>query len=572
MLKLLISTILPCRNGSPQYILWSLCCIFISNLFIHSIGHANEATSTTNKPSVFKKISAEEAFLQGQQHIEQANLPLAELTLTQIPTNSPYAKLLAGNIAVQKTDYNRAFLLLLPLQSNQSLIKAAASNLHANLSSIYEKQGDIANALDQLIAQETYLDNSELLNRNHDRIWHLLSELALQDLISMRGESSNTIIQGWIDLCLTSKNQDLTNSVTNWTNSYPDHVASDFAKKLLTQKLAQDNTTANNTINSIQLNGKIALILPIDVEAMSEKALAFQLGVQATLEKHKLLNEIQVYPSLASQESITEQYNTAISDDAAYFITPIFGAWEETSNAKVPTIAWRNQDNIIKSALYSPSSLLQDEAQTLVKFASDNAMQHITIISTNDESDIQTVNAFQNAWKSMQGAEIRIITLDQKTVDNTTELVDLKTKIAEQAYDVLLLATSAENARMIKPYLATSTPVLAFSSVNEIANIESPSSNLNAIRFVDIPFLIEPNEENFADLRNKSIDIQSHELLRWFALGADYLELLINSSQSNDSEAILDGLTGKLIIDKTKNIKRLLPMARFTYDGITQER
>lgn len=566
-----MSLILHCRNSSPHYILWSLCCIFISNLFIQPIVQANETTSKSNKPSVLKKISAEEAFLQGQQHIDQANIPLAELTLTQIPTNSPYAKLLAGNIAAQKADYNRAFLLL-PLQSNKSLMKVAASSLHASLSSLYEKQGDITSALDQLIAQEPYLDDSKLLNLNHDRIWHLLSELTLQDLINMRGESSNTIIQGWVDLCLASKNQDLTNSVANWANSYPDHVASEFAKNLLTQKSAQDNTTTNNTINRLPSNGNIALILPVDDEGLSEKALAFQLGVQATSEKYNLLNEIKIYPSLASQESIAEQYNTAKSDNSAYFITPILSSWDATSNLKVPTIAWINQNNAINNTLHSSTSLLQDEAQTLVKFATDNGMQHITIISTNNESDIQAVKIFQNAWANLLGTEIRIITLDQSAVGSTTHLIDLKTKITEQAYDALLLATSAENARIIKPYLDVSTPVLAFSSVNEIANIETPNHNLNAIRFVDIPFLIEINEESFADLRNKSINMQSHELLRWFALGADYLELLIHSSQNNESEVLLDGLTGKLIIDKTGNIKRLLPMARFTYDGITQER
>src|SRR5690242_18904309 len=120
------------------------------------------------------KMTAEAAFMQGQQYLEQGNIPLAEVSLTRVPPTSPYAKLLVGNIAAAKGDTNRAFLLLLPLQSNTSLTNPAAASLHASLSNAYEKQGDSLNALTQLTSREAYI-TSQAIEDNHQSIWRLLS-------------------------------------------------------------------------------------------------------------------------------------------------------------------------------------------------------------------------------------------------------------------------------------------------------------------------------------------------------------------------------------------------------------
>ena len=77
--------------------------ILISMLCINTISWAGNT------------ISAEAVFLQGQKHLEQGNTALAEVSLARIPTTSPYAKLLAGNIAAKNGDMDKAFLLLLPL-------------------------------------------------------------------------------------------------------------------------------------------------------------------------------------------------------------------------------------------------------------------------------------------------------------------------------------------------------------------------------------------------------------------------------------------------------------------------
>ncbi|MBA3696796.1 MAG: penicillin-binding protein activator, partial [Methylotenera sp.] len=265
------------------------------------------------------KVLPEEAFVQGQKYLEQANTPLAEVSLTRIPPSSPYAKLLAGSIAARNGDIDRTFLLLLPLQSNASLIKPAAASLHASLSNAYEKQGDSLNALDQLIRREAFITDPQAIEDNNKNIWRLLSSLSVQDLIGMRGESSNTATQGWIDLSLVAKSSDVATELATWFNSYPDHTATSFAKTL---------TVANPSANppksgNLPLKGNIALILPFDNAAFADKSKAFKLGLQAALNKNGSPNIIKDYASLGDQESFGDSYTYAKDEGASYFIGPL---------------------------------------------------------------------------------------------------------------------------------------------------------------------------------------------------------------------------------------------------------
>jgi len=572
-LKISVSPILQGHHRMLQYILLRLCCIFLGAISINHTVLANDTANTVTK------VSAEEAFLQGQQYLEQANTSLAELSLTRIPSASPYAKLLAGNIAAQKAEFDRAFLLLLPLQSNQSLNKTAAASLYASLSLAYEKQGDTINALDQRMRRESYLKDTIAINSNHDRIWQLLASLSLQDLIALRGESADTSTQGWVDLCLATKNQDIASSIKAWATSYPDHVASDFSKTLTTQLIAQKNSNQGKVAYTLPSSGSIALILPPAVAPLSPKVNAFHDGLQASLNKHALLNTIKTYPSQDNKESFAEQVNLAKSEGAIYFMTPLFdqpfNALPEEPASDKSAITWLDQstgsNHDLPMTLQNADLSLNDEAQTIVAFAVNNAMQHITIVTSDDDAASLRVKSFQSAWKNAHGDDARVITLTQNIKSDDANLLDLKAKVAEQTNDMLLLTTSATDAHTIRPYLDISTPILAFSSINETVNDGASNNNLNAVRFVDIPFLLNINDAKFTDYRNLSASITSSELQRYFALGVDYLQLLLARAQTSNSEVIMNGLTGRLTIDKTGKIQRQLSMARFTYDGIVQE-
>lgn len=494
---------------------------------------------------------------------------MAELSLTRIPASSPYAKLLAGNIAAKNGDVDRSFLLLLPLQSNTSLIAPAEASLHASLSNAYEKQGDSYNALNQLIQREEYLTDVQGIEINHKDIWKIVTGLNAQDLIGMRGESTDTTTQGWMDLGLfaknSAKNNDGAAELSTWFNSYPDHPATGFAKTLNASSDSKPNTI--ETKASLALKGNIALILPFDDAIFAEKAQAFKLGLQAALTKNAIPNTIKTYASLGDQESFGDLYAYAKDEGASYFIGPMQPSELIEPRPEVHGITLLDSSLTADTSFQHAGLSLQDEAKALVTFANTHAFQHVTILAADNDIAKEMADSFQALWQGNLKDEAHVITLPKDLKAADSSLLDLKTAIAAQNTELLVLAMSAEEARIIKPYLDISIPALAFSSIN---NSESNDNNsLNAIRFVDIPFLL--NNSQFDYYHEKAGSLQTKELQRWFALGVDALQLLLASPNAEDTETLIKGLTGQLIVNKDGQIERKLPIGRYTYSGIVLE-
>ena len=529
-------------------------CSLVGIIAISSNSWANDVPDKT--------INAEQAFMQGQQYVEQADLGLAALSLTRIPPNSPYAKLLAGNIAAKNAEFDRAFILLLPLQSNLDFNRTAIASLHASLSDAYEKQGDITSAIEQLVRRHPYLLDSQAISDNQQRIWKLLSTQTLADLIAMRGESADTTIQGWIDLSLATKNQDIATSLSSWSNSYPDHAALAFAKTLATTVHEPSNLPT-------VINGNIALILPPAHEGMSEKIAAFKLGLQAALSKRNMPNEIKSYTRENDLEDINTQYSLAKSEGADYAIAPNFGITLTSPN---PFSVVALNTNISRQ---QADLSLHDEAHRIAEFANRNAMQNILILTTANEPARQMLQSFVQAWQTEQGFSLKIISLipsaaGVKDSFDLNQLMDLKANIALQAKDMLLLAMSGPEIKNVRPYLDISMPTMAFSNINMLDNDVNANVALNAIYFVDIPFLLAPNNSKFSDYREPSAALKNNELKRYFALGVDYLQLLTTGPVGND--LVIEGLTGTLSLDHSGQIKRKLSIAKITDQGVVLEK
>lgn len=507
--------------------------------------------------------NAEETFLQGQRQLEQGNIAQASVSLAHLPSQSPYAKLLAGNIAAKQGDMDQTFLLLLPLQSNPQLIKPAAASLHASLGSAYEKQGAHFNALEQKTRYETYLGDPAVIARNHADIWRLLTALTIENLVELRGESTDAIIQGWIDLALAAKQQNMANSVSAWINSYADHPAFAFANGMKIEKTVEKPAMPTEAVPVFLKEGSIALILPFAEGTEGAKAEAFKLGLQTALAVKSLPNEIKTYNAIGDQESFADLYARAKDEGATYIIGPMTQA-ELNPNNNVQALTMLDSAIASNPNLQHGGLSLTDEAEAIANFASRKAIQHISILASDSPQAQMQVEAFVTAWKNRSDQAVKVITLPADVKFRT--LLELKDTIAAQPNEMLLLALSSQEAIKVKPYLDISIPTVGFSSLNNLQG-EKPVA-LHAVRFVDIPFLTDYNNADFSVYREASATISSNELLRWFALGADYLALLAAKFNSTGTEMMINGLTGTLLIDANSQVKRQLPLARFTHDGV----
>ncbi len=542
-------------------------CLLFSSLYLPAKAEtANKAAS--GRPSAQIKKSPETNFLDGDACLKQANTACAKLALANIPSTSAYAKLLQGSIAFSEKQTDKALLLLLPLQTEENLIPQAKISLHQYLASAFESLDDVQQAIQHLIQAEASASISEIkdvqttITAIHDQIWAMLSKLEQAELIELRGNNTDNTFQGWIDLRLAADNNNPGNSIAAWNTLYPDHPAQAFAKSLATASSAKSAVLA-----ALPSGGSIALIMPLTVEENAAKAEAFRLGLETALTRHGLQNEIKTYPSTEDPQQIDEAYALAKNEGNAYFIIPGFQANEAASNK----IKHTETDSILHIA-----PTLDDEALHIVNFALSRGMQQITIITTENAASKSLAASFQAAWQSkstheQRGHSIAMITLPGNVAVADNSLFELKSQLAEKMTDMVLLAMTATEARLVRPHLPIGTPTMTYSSTNEATDATASYHPLNAVQLFDIPYLLTTNQAANKDYESAVANLDSNELLRWFALGVDSLQLLIAAQTPPDHEVSITGLTGILSVDRSGNITRQLPLARFTHSGLVPE-
>lgn len=546
----------------------TICLAFGSlNLQAEQIGKAAPAST-----SLQSKKSPQAYFIESNTCLKHAEISCARLALAKISSTSPYAKLLQGSIALTEQQVDKSLLLLLPLQTEKDLIAEAKVSLHQYLAKAFESLDDPLQVLQHLMQAESAMANPMLPDQqnsiaiNHDKIWSLLSKLDQAQLIGMRGEITDSDSQGWIDLSLAARNQDPQSSLASWRASYADHPAQAFAKKLPAGKNSQAQTGLPPEVN-------ITLLFASTDEANSDKGKAFQQGLQASLAKRGLHNAIKIHTPESDPQDLNEQPALAKNEASTYFVAPDFNADKipNTDETDRPS----NQDDA--HPILHVGMPLNDEAERIAGFAISHGMQHIAIVTTESEISKRMVANFRAAWTTELGITddsdtLNIVTLAGDASSFGTSLLDLKVRIAAKPHDMLLLVMPAPDARAVRPYLDISTPTMAFSNVHAFADDAIADTALNAVRFPEVPFLLITEHDTFADYRTDDTNLTSNELLRWFALGVDTLELIIAARQPASNGATINGLTGTLTIDKSGKVKRQLSIARFTHNGIVPER
>lgn len=531
--------------------------------------HPAQATETFNKSVLPSKITPEAAFSDGLVCLKFADIACAQMALVYVQSQSAYAKILSGGIAVLQGNDDLAFRLLLPLASDTTLQPAARASLHASLSLAYEKLPDSQRAIEQKILEEQVLiyDNANpvSIQQTQTKLWALVSSLNRGQLIEMRGASAEDNLQGWIDLALAHQAESSPTAIADWQKAYPDHSAIAFANTLNNNTAAKTLLPVTNQTNQ-QLAGKVALLLPFNSAGLNAIAMAIQSGFTASASIDKSAIEIKPYAILAQKGDVTQAYNSAINEGANYIIIG-----EDDSllaqPLSVPTIMLHGSlDTVVPfHNLYSFSLSLKDDAAKLTQVTHDFGMQNGLVLSDNSNSSITAIKELNKLWQSTNGQ-----TLKQINVSTDFNLLDLKAQIHAQQPDVVLLAGDSEFAKKIRPYLDISIPTFGFSSIYDGVNNDSHNSQLNAIHFIDMPWML--NQASFSDYQAAAKELPQNETQRWFAMGADAYNILKVISQKTIATTTFKGLTGTIHINEKGEVTREPVVGSFTNNGVMLEK
>ncbi len=535
---------------------------------------ASESSDQASSPAKPRK-TPEAAYAEGLACLNKGDSACAQLVLATMPSQSPYSKVLAGNLAAAGKDFDSAFRLLLPLQADKTLSNEAGASLHASLALAYDDQQDAMRALEQRVIAESYLQSPEAIRNNQALIWKSLSSQTRAELVEMRGNSADTISQGWIDLAIAAAKSD-PGALAGWRTAYPDHPAVFIAQDISEQQAASKPVTSPN-----DTNGQIALILPFSSETYYPAADAIERGFMAAQFAEKGSGDVKIYASRGDRNEIVSLYMQALSEGAHYVVGPLTRD-EVTALAadkiQVPTLTLNYPDtvNAVTGAplpknaspnLFSYGLSIDAETAQVVKLARDLGMQTATVVISADPLASRIAKSFSDAWIA-DGGQIRL----NLGVAEGEDLNTIKTEIGGHPADMIFLAASAESARSIRPFLDIATPTFAISHVYSGSWESSDDQPLNAIRFVDMPWVLQTANPAYAGYRLAASDLPPGEMQRWFALGADAYKLLVTLSSKRRLPTTLDGLSGKIRISASGEITRELTVARFGKNGVQIEK
>jgi len=253
----------------------------------------------------------------------------------------------------------------------------------------------------------------------------------------------------------------------------------------------------------------------------------------------------------------------------------------------VPTLSLNYVDNGTAKNLYQFGLAPEDEARQAAEQAIVEGARLAAILYPDGEWGARVAEAFRQRFEALGGIVTTHNTFAGDASAATRQLLDLgqsETRARQlrgftslrvefeprrrQDIDVIFLVAAAGQARQLKPALnfnyAADLPVFATSHVYAGTPAADIDSDLNGIRFVDIPWVLDQQSPLHQDAER--VWPGGHgRYERLFALGIDAYRLHTRLAMLQSlPESFLPGVTGQLSLDEQQRLVRELQWAWFS--------
>lgn len=447
-------------------------------------------------------------------------------------------------------------------------------------------KGDVLDSLVARARADAQLPAS-LRDYNRQMIWTQLMLMPANELEQARTSTTDDTLNGWLELAtlyrdpVTDIDTQL-NRFDDWQQRWPGHPAAanlpDMIQAL--RRAARDRPAA------------IAVMLPMNGPLAGAAAAlrdGFTTAYYSALAQGFPVPVIRFYDS--SSEDVISLYNRALDAGAQLVIGPLdkdqVATLASVSKLPVPTLALNYVDTQAPPNLYLFGLAPEDEARQAAEQAITEGARLAAILYPEGEWGARVAEAFRQRFESLGGIVTTRNTFAEDATAATRELLDLGQSEARarqlrnftslrleseprrrQDIDLIFMVASAAQARQLKPALnfnyASDIPVFATSHVYAGTPAADMDADLNGIRFVDMPWLLDRN----SPLHQNAARVWpgGHgRYERLFALGVDAYRLHTRLAMLQTlPESFLPGVTGQLSLDEQQRLVRSLQWAWFT--------
>lgn len=286
----------------------------------------------------------------------------------------------------------------------------------------------------------------------------------------------------------------------------------------------------------------IALLLPLQSRDYGSAADAVKQGFMAAASRESMGLPIRVYTDFDEDRGVTDVYRRATAAGAQVVVGPItrngVSALAAEKFIPVPTLTLNIVEEKPAPLLYFFGMAAETEARQLAQLARRQGLREAIVITTHAPFTKRLQAAFEEEWMALGGGILREIEHN----NGYGEFSD----ISEIPGGMIFMATGAKTARLIRPYLPNKLPIYATSQIFSGNENTLVNYDLNGIRFVDMPWLLQPDHPAVMAYARASPPL-SIDRERLYALGIDAYRLA-QLLLSRRIALPLDGVTGDIYL------------------------
>ncbi len=310
----------------------------------------------------------------------------------------------------------------------------------------------------------------------------------------------------------------------------------------------------------------LALLLPLEDKNYGDAARAVRDGFMAAASLNPDSLPVRFYNKTEDNSNVVAAYRNAVSSGAVAVIGPLtrdgVASLALEKNFPVPTLALNNADVPTADQLYFFGLSADDEARTVATLAANMGYHHATVISNGSPISKRLQLAFEETWSSLG------LSIDREIDFNGDSSVfkglftrhnpDFKPKTETDPGDPMIpeylvvpdtmvfMATGVDTARKVRPYLPNKLPTFATSQVFPGNDENLINYDLNGIRFVDMPWLLQPDHPAVLAYPHSNTPLTAVQE-RLYALGIDsyrLVQLMLKHNLQNNLP--MNGVVGKI--------------------------
>ena len=332
--------------------------------------------------------------------------------------------------------------------------------------------------------------------------------------------------------------------------------------------LATDIAGAQNTDDKPALSeAHIAVILPLLSSSFGRHAESVRLGIlNAAANGSPGSLKVRIYATNEDSQQILAAYQRATSLGARAVIGPLtrngVTSLAQSGIVSVPTLAL----NVPESEVSLPRNLyifglqIEAEARQVAQFALHMGGTKAFIIFGDSPLDSRITQAFSDEWKTLGGS----INGQFGYTTDSALLAALPEQIANSKADMIFTSLDASRARFVRSYVGISVPIYATSMVFTSNADTLANYDLEGVRFLDMPWLLEPDHPAVISYSRPEALKGEIAQERFYALGIDAYRLVQELLRPYQSMEQLDGVTGTISLNNAHQFIRTLVPAQFS--------